>query len=60
MINKFKFCLGLLVVAFGLSACGVRGGLEAPPEDIAAKKAAKAKPGKKAPHRPFILDGLIR
>ena|GEM_PF-434816 len=60
MINRLKLCLGLLVLAFGLSACGVRGGLEAPPEDRAAQKAAKPEPGQPAPHKPFILDGLIR
>lgn len=53
---------GLLAVA--LSACGVRGSLDAPPDAKAEQDKAKAEasksPGTKAEHKPFILDGLIR
>jgi predicted small lipoprotein YifL len=57
-----------LLVAGAVSGCGVRGGLDAPPEakaagtatspdaaDAGANSAVKPKP-----HRPFVLDGLLR
>jgi predicted small lipoprotein YifL len=55
-----------VVVALGLSAlvaasfagCGVRGSLETPPE--AKTDAPPRKPGEPAPHKPSILDPLIR
>ncbi len=40
------FIVALLVLAFGLSACGRRGGLEAPP-------------GENNENKPIILDKLI-
>ena len=55
-----KHVLILLIAAISLSACGVRGGLESPPEDVAANRAEKAAPGEPKAHKPFILDGLIR
>jgi predicted small lipoprotein YifL len=59
---------GIIVVvcAFGVSGCGVRGSLEAPPEAKADKTAtAESGQGKPEgatgkPHKDFILDGLIR
>jgi predicted small lipoprotein YifL len=45
-------------VAASLSACGVRGSLESPPE--AKTSEAPRKPGEPAPHKPSILDPLIR
>jgi predicted small lipoprotein YifL len=57
-----------LLAAGALGGCGVRGGLDAPPEAKAAGTATSpeaADPGsnsavKPKPHRPFVLDGLIR
>jgi predicted small lipoprotein YifL len=51
-----------------LAACGVRGSLELPPEAKAAESrtaTAESGQGKPAgaapkPHKPFLLDGLIR
>jgi predicted small lipoprotein YifL len=63
---------GLLAATLALNGCGVRGGLEQSEEAkaaIAAEKAtqkgavAVAKPGDPVPpkpHKPFVLDGLIR
>ena len=48
------FCL----MGFGLSACGVKGSLELPPE-VKKAEAATGPDGKKL-HKPFILDGLIQ
>jgi predicted small lipoprotein YifL len=56
--------LGSLLLAVALSACGVRGSLDPPPEARAeqekAKAAAKADPSYKPAHKDFILDGLLR
>ena len=64
-MTEMKRRFFVLVVALGLSAiglggCGVRGGLESPPEDVAANRADKSAAGEEKPHKPFILDGLIR
>jgi predicted small lipoprotein YifL len=40
------------------AGCGVRGSLEAPPK--AVSDAPPPKPGEPKPHRPSILDPLIR
>ena len=54
--------LGLIavfaIIALGLTGCGVKGALEAPAEAKQAEPAPDAS-GKK-PHKPFVLDGLIR
>jgi predicted small lipoprotein YifL len=51
----------LLLGAMGLAGCGVHGSLEAPP---AAKtetgNATPGTPGEPAPHKPSVLDPLIR
>ena len=54
--------LGLAILAAGLLAgCGVRGSLELPPEAKAeAASKAPTKTGEPPPHRPFVLDGLLR
>lgn len=56
-----------LAVALTVAACGVRGSLELPPEAKAQQNTATAESGQgKAageaakPHKPFILDGLLR
>lgn len=57
------------LAALAVSACGIRGPLELPPEAKAKAEADAAKAGAKdatapskapAGHRPFILDGLIQ
>ena len=59
-----KVAAASLLIALALSACGVRGSLDLPPEAKAeqekAKAAAKADPNYKAEHKGFILDGLLR
>jgi predicted small lipoprotein YifL len=57
-----------LLMAAALAGCGVRGNLEPPPEAKAAGTATSAEaadPGsnsvvKPKPHKPFVLDGLLR
>jgi predicted small lipoprotein YifL len=57
-----------LALAAVLGGCGVKGALEAPPEAKASGTATSpeaADPGKDSvvqakPHKPFILDGLLR
>ena len=68
MMLKDKIKLGVVVIllAVGLSACGVRGSLEAPKEAKADPTApadsgqGKAEGTALKPHKPFVLDGLIR
>jgi predicted small lipoprotein YifL len=55
-------------VAIVASGCGVRGSLKLPPDakakqkQTAAADSGQGKPAGKAPkpHKPFILDGLLR
>lgn len=54
-----------IVAAAGVSGCGVRGPLEAPPEAKVEGTAPATDPGqgsvvKPKPHKEFILDGLLR
>jgi predicted small lipoprotein YifL len=56
------FACGLAVV---LTGCGVRGSLETPkatPDSTAAADSGQGKPEGDAPkpHKPFVLDGLLR
>ena len=64
---------GTLAASLTLGGCGVRGGLEQSEEAKAAVQAEKAtqksataeatkagEPAPKPPHKPFILDDLIR
>ena len=63
---------GMLAVALTMSGCGVRSGLQTTEEEKAAKAtetagrksaASEVKPGEPAPqkpHKPFVLDSLIR
>ena len=54
------------LLALGVSGCGVRSSLEAPPGAKVDKTAAaesgqgKAEGAALKPHKPFVLDGLIR
>ncbi len=50
----------LVLVALGLSACGVRGGLETPSNNVASNSTKGAQDKAPQEHKPFILDGLIR
>ena len=57
----------LAALAAGLAGCGTRGNLEATPEEKAPTTTATAESGQGKPegaalkpHKPFILDGLIR
>jgi predicted small lipoprotein YifL len=60
--------IAALLLAVGVSACGVRGSLEPPAEAKAAGTASSpeaAAPGTNSavqpkPHKGFILDGLLR
>ncbi|MCL4766464.1 MAG: hypothetical protein KJZ80_09550 [Hyphomicrobiaceae bacterium] len=61
------YVLGILVVAaFAVAGCGVRGSLDAPPstkaDSTAHADSGRGKPEGAAPkpHQGFILDGLLR
>lgn len=53
-------------LALALSGCGLKGSLENPPEAKAEATAdaqsgqGKSENGAPKPHKPFVLDGLIR
>jgi predicted small lipoprotein YifL len=49
--------LSLTLLTLGLSACGKRGTLEPPPSEKSASVEPKSN---EKPHRPFVLDGLLR
>jgi predicted small lipoprotein YifL len=69
MPGRVKIAAGLALAAtLALSACGVRGNLDLPP-DAKAQQAAtasadsgqgKAEGAAPKPHKGFILDGLLR
>ncbi len=69
MAGRLNITVALLVgAALALSACGVRGNLDLPP-DAKAEQAAtasadsgqgKAEGAAPKPHKGFILDGLLR
>ena len=47
--------------AFGLHGCGVRGSLETPPQERSETGGAvPGTPGQPVPHKPSVLDPLIR
>jgi predicted small lipoprotein YifL len=52
----------LLLGALGIAGCGVRGPLETPPAAASDTTggATPGTPGQPVPHRPSILDPLIR
>lgn len=50
-----------LAGTLGLSGCGVRGNLEAPPDVASDSNGANpGKPGEPAPKKGFVLDPLLR
>ena len=61
MLSRLPLWLVIATTALALAAsagCGVRGPLETPPKSTA--DAPPTKPGEPTPHRPSILDPLIR
>ena len=51
----------LLLGAFGLAGCGVRGPLEVPHDaPTETGNATLGTPGQPVPHKPCVLDPLIR
>jgi predicted small lipoprotein YifL len=66
MTRFARAAMAASALAFTLAGCGVRGGLEAPPEaktqTTADAQSGEGKPEGAAPkpHKPFILDGLVR
>jgi predicted small lipoprotein YifL len=61
MLSRLPRWLVIASTALAVAAsagCGVRGPLETPPKSTA--DAPSAKPGEPTPHRPSILDPLIR
>jgi predicted small lipoprotein YifL len=60
MSRALILVLSLTLATLGLSACGKRGTLE-PPAAAPVEKSASIEPKtNEKPHRPFILDGLLR
>jgi predicted small lipoprotein YifL len=61
MRQPLYLVLAVLVIAgLGLSACGRKGPLEAPPGQPRAQGAPVGETESGKPDRPFILDGLLR
>jgi len=64
MLRRLPLCVALALVVAGVLAmpgCGVRGSLEAPPQaKTETGDANPGTPGTPNPHRPSILDPLIR
>lgn len=66
MTRLVRAALVASALAFTLSACGVRGGLESPQaakaETTADAQSGEGKPEGAAPkpHKGFVLDGLLR
>jgi predicted small lipoprotein YifL len=53
--------ISLTLATLALSACGKRGTLEPPPSAAPVEKSASVEPKtNEKPHRPFVLDGLLR
>ena len=51
----------LVMGTFALHGCGVRGSLEAPPQEkVDTGNAVPGTPGQPVPHKGFVLDPLIR
>jgi predicted small lipoprotein YifL len=60
MSRALILVLSLILATLGLSACGKRGTLE-PPAAAPTEKSASVEPKpREKPHRPFVLDGLLR
>ncbi|WP_295557350.1 lipoprotein [uncultured Hyphomicrobium sp.] len=66
MTRFIRAAMAASALAFTLSACGVRGGLESP-QEAKAEPTAEAQSGEgkpegaaPKPHKGFVLDGLLR
>lgn len=65
-MSWIRAVLAASALAFTLSACGVRGGLETPREAQAQQTAdsqsgeGKSEGAAPKPHKGFVLDGLLR
>ena len=58
MSRSLKIVTILALATLAVAACGKRGALEPPPSE---QKPASVQPKTdEAPHKPFILDGLLR
>lgn len=64
MRSRPRFAIAAGLIALGmlsLHGCGVRGSLDAPPEaKTETGDAVPGTPGQPVPHKPSILDPLIR
>jgi predicted small lipoprotein YifL len=63
MSRAVTLIVTLSILTLGLAACGKRGALEPPSAagPIREEKSASVEPKPdEKPHRPFILDGLLR
>jgi predicted small lipoprotein YifL len=61
MSRALILVLSLTFATLGLSACGKRGTLEPPAAAPVEKSSASVEPKtNEKPHRPFVLDGLLR
>ena len=60
VIGTIALIAAVTTGALALAGCGVRGGLEAPREDVGVDSTEKSSSDQRKSHKPFILDGLIR
>jgi len=64
MLSRLPLCAAIALTALALLSvpgCGVRGSLEAPKgQKTDTGGATPGKPGEPVPHKPSILDPLIR
>jgi predicted small lipoprotein YifL len=64
MQSRIPLCAAVALTVLALASvpgCGVRGSLEAPKgQKTETGDATPGKPGEPVPHKPFILDSLIR
>jgi predicted small lipoprotein YifL len=64
MRSRLLLCVAIAMSLAGMlsiSGCGVRGSLESPPgEKTETGKATPGTPGEPVPHKPSVLDPLIR
>jgi predicted small lipoprotein YifL len=64
MHRRWPLCLAIALTVAGLLSipgCGVRGSLETPPgEKTQTGGATPGTPGEPVPHKPSVLDPLIR
>ena len=59
MSRSLRLITILACATLAVSACGKRGALEAPPSEEGKSSSVQPNP-KEKPHRPFVLDNLLR